>query len=123
MASEIFPMVVLENDRPEWAFLCGNKIASGRNTDGAVAAQFSHVGLHNPAGSGIMAVCEQITIDGLPQSELRFYRGSISTKPSTVGVAAAVSSIESLMRSPGEAMKVTGDVFRTLGITPAVPPT
>src|SRR6267142_2268939 len=51
-----------------------------------------------------------------PQSGLRI------TTPSTVGVRPPVSSITSLSRSPPGAMKETGVVLSSDGVTPAVPP-
>lgn len=63
MASEIFPNVILQNDRPEWPFLEGDKIAGGFIQDAGVAAQISHVGLHNPADSGILVVVQSILVD------------------------------------------------------------
>ena len=60
MASEIFPMVVLGNDRPEWGFLQNCRYAQGRGLDAANAGDTSHVGLQNPVGSGAIMVIERI---------------------------------------------------------------
>jgi len=69
MASELFPNITLENDRPEWAFLAGDRLCSGDGTDGAVAAQTSNVFVLNPAGSNALVVVSRIiTISFATQS-------------------------------------------------------
>lgn len=62
LATDVFPMLALEVDRPEWKFLGGERLCGGRMTDGNVAAQYSHVGLRNPAGSGMLVVVQKILI-------------------------------------------------------------
>ena len=65
MASEVFPVLVMGNDRPEWQFLSGDRLASGFHSDAAIAAQRSHVGINNPAGSGAICVVESIIVSGI----------------------------------------------------------
>jgi len=61
-ATDIFPMLALEVDRPEWHFLGGERLCQMRWQDAAVAANFSSVGLRNPEGSGVLIVVESITM-------------------------------------------------------------
>lgn len=63
MGSELFPCIVLENDRPEYHWLGGSRLYAARRTDAATAANFSIVGLSNPAGSGVLAVLEKIVFE------------------------------------------------------------
>ena len=60
MASEFFPMLSIENDRPEWGFLKGERWGGCDISDAAVGGQFSHAGISNPSGSGVLAVCRYI---------------------------------------------------------------
>lgn len=62
MASELFPQVVVRNDRPEWPFLEGDRIAAGVVSDGAVVGQISHVGLINPVDSGVLVIVKEFLI-------------------------------------------------------------
>lgn len=49
--------------RPEWAWLSGRDLFSDRVSAPAVAAEFSFAGLRNPAGSGLILVCEGAALD------------------------------------------------------------
>jgi len=60
MATDVFPMLALEVDRPEWSFLGGERLGWMRWTDAAVAANYSSVGIRNPANSGVLVVIERI---------------------------------------------------------------
>jgi hypothetical protein len=60
LATDVFPMLALEVDRPEWKFLAGERLCWMRWTDAAVAGQYSHVGLRNPAGSGVLIITDDI---------------------------------------------------------------
>lgn len=57
---EMGAALVLENDRPEWAWLKQDIYCSARSSQAAVAAQFTIAALCNPTGSGIVAVVELI---------------------------------------------------------------
>lgn len=61
-ASEIFPTIALEVDRPEWKWLGNERLCTGAATDPAVAGQYSNVGLANPADSGAIIVLERLYI-------------------------------------------------------------
>jgi hypothetical protein len=71
LATDIFPMLGLEMDRPEWKFLAGENLAAGSRTDAAVAGQTSHVGLQNPAGSGVLVIVEKLILIGASGNEMR----------------------------------------------------
>ena len=62
MASELFPMVVLEDDRPEWKYLANEKYAVGYLSEAAAVGNYSIVQLDNPASSGAILVVEQIEL-------------------------------------------------------------
>lgn len=54
VAPELFPVLALENDRPEWSWLTGEILGASALVEGATAAQFSKVQLYNPPGSGLI---------------------------------------------------------------------
>lgn len=60
MASELFPMIGLEIDRPEWGFLGGTRLGAGTVGQAGVVAEFAQAGLLNPTGSGAIIVCVMI---------------------------------------------------------------
>ena len=62
LASDVFPNIVLESDRPEWKFLAGERLGAGYRYDAAVAGQYSHAGLYNPAGSNVLVIVEQMQL-------------------------------------------------------------
>jgi len=62
MASEMFPNITLENDRPEWGFLAGTRIAGSTATLGGTAAENSQVGVRNPAGSNVIIVVTRASL-------------------------------------------------------------
>lgn len=65
LATDIFPMIALEVDRPEWAFLGGERLCSMTWFDGATASNYSALGLRNPAGSGVLVVLEAVNTEEL----------------------------------------------------------
>lgn len=56
--ADISGLVTLEDDRPEWRLAGTELFGWGRESQAAVAAQFSWVALRNPVGSGVVAVLE-----------------------------------------------------------------
>ena len=60
VAPELFPCLTLENDRPEWGFLKGEKLGGAAIDVNPVAAQFSIVQLFLPATSRDIVVVKQI---------------------------------------------------------------
>lgn len=56
LAPEVFPVVVLESERPEWAFLGGEKLCVGQISRAADVGNFSFVYFVNPIDSGTLAV-------------------------------------------------------------------
>lgn len=63
MATEFFPNVILEAERPEWLYYATERRSSGHAFDAAVAGQFSHVGLQlGPGDTEIMLTVERILI-------------------------------------------------------------
>lgn len=62
LAPEIVPALILESDRPEWAFLKGERLCMGRAQDVATAGQYSSVGLQHVGTRGLLVVLEDIYI-------------------------------------------------------------
>ena len=62
LAPELLATVALEVDRPEWAFLAGERWCLGTGDQAATALNYSHVGLFNPAGSGVLGVLEKLIV-------------------------------------------------------------
>lgn len=62
LAPEVIPVLVLESDRPEWAFLAGEALCWGFVEPGAVVGQIAYCELRNPAGSGVLCVVEEVVL-------------------------------------------------------------
>jgi len=63
LAPEIIPVVVLENDRPEWRFLEGVILRAGGGSQAAGGAgTVAMYGLRNPVGSNALLVVERVFI-------------------------------------------------------------
>lgn len=61
LAPDLFSMLCLENDRPEWKFLAGERLCCGSGTVAAGGAGlYSTFVLWNPPGSGVLGVLERI---------------------------------------------------------------
>lgn len=59
LATDVFPVIVLEANDPSWAYLGGERLLGGYAEQGAGGAGLtSHVQLENPAGSGVICVVE-----------------------------------------------------------------
>jgi len=71
LAPEIIPTVVLENDRPEWAFLFGGRLGAAGLEQVAVALEFPAVQLFNPVGSGILMVVEHFQFESTTGQQFR----------------------------------------------------
>lgn len=63
ISPEIQPVIVLENDRPEYDFLRNvRRGASAGSTSSSAAAKFQQLSVVNPAGSGVIAVVTDINV-------------------------------------------------------------
>lgn len=60
LAPELFAMLALEVDRPEWAWLKAEKLCMGYDSEAAGVGARSMIGLRNPTGSGVLAVIKEI---------------------------------------------------------------
>lgn len=60
LAPEILSAIVLEQDRPEWKFLGGERMVTGFASQAAVVGEYQGNGCRNPAASGILLVIEAI---------------------------------------------------------------
>jgi len=61
VAPELFPVLALENDRPEWGYPKGELRCGRLVNSGAVAGEFSAVQLYLPSTARSIAVVHQIT--------------------------------------------------------------
>jgi len=62
LSPEISAVFILENDRPEWLFLKGEKLCSASFFIALNAGLPSAARLRNPAGSGVMAVIQRLEV-------------------------------------------------------------
>jgi hypothetical protein len=62
IAPEIGHEIVLESDRPEWLVLQGGFPWAMRQVVAAAVGNFSHAGIRNPTGSGLLVVVTNIEI-------------------------------------------------------------
>lgn len=88
LAPDMFSMICLENDRPEWKFLAGEKLCCSSYLLGAGGAGTfgTHV-LWNPTDSGIIAVTKHIHA---PDGNARYYSARVtSVDPSALYSSAA----------------------------------
>jgi hypothetical protein len=60
VAPEVFPVLTLENDRPEWGYLKGERTCGKYDAVNAVAGQFSIAQLYLPSTSNEVAVITNI---------------------------------------------------------------
>lgn len=58
VASEIMPVITLESDRPEWAFLANERLCYGGSAQNAVAGELSHIQLLNRSSDALVVVKE-----------------------------------------------------------------
>lgn len=88
VAPELFPNLVLENDRPEWKYLAGEKLASMAGfAIAAVAASISTIRLRNPLGSNVLAIFEEIEVQPASATDVVISRitesGALGTEGGT----------------------------------------
>lgn len=62
LAPEISPVFVLESDRPEWAFLGGERLGCVAITQAATALARSTCRIRNPANSNALLVIEELYV-------------------------------------------------------------
>lgn len=79
VSAEITPVLVLENDRPEWCYLKNERCMAAGTKQGAAGAAISAVRLRNPLASGMLVVIETATFSTSGNAEVLFTIGSINT--------------------------------------------
>lgn len=91
LSGDIVPILAIEVDRPEWAYLAGEALYSVFQNQAAVAAQSARFQLRNPSGSGVLAIVEGAAIwSSSAGQEGRLYRGmtpTVDLTGTTQGVA------------------------------------
>jgi len=63
LAAELLPVIILEQERPEFAIYKGELLWFQQITRGASVGNFSHIGVRNPASSGLIVTLEQFSIN------------------------------------------------------------
>ncbi len=63
LAAELLPVIILEQERPEYAIYKSELLWMCSVGQAASVGNFSHVGVRNPVGSGIISVVEAFAID------------------------------------------------------------
>lgn len=90
LAPDVFSMLALEVDRPEWKFLAGERLCcASKYLAAGGAGQYTSFILWNPAGSGILAVVTRI-FNHLGAAATYVVRAN-ATEPSGAGYASAAS--------------------------------
>ena len=113
LATDIFPMLALESDRPEWAFLAGERLCFMQWHDAAVVAEYSSLGLRNPVASGVLVVVESMNVMIATGGYALGMRGN-----STVDAANPGRTRDSRTAAQATAAQM---VERTQGTVPAYP--
>ena len=85
LASELHADFTIENDRPEWAYLKGEKLCWGRVNVGASVANRSLAILRNPAGSGVLMVLQSFLIQVTAGVPCIFQPNSVAAAATDVG--------------------------------------
>lgn len=75
LASDLFPTICLEGERPEWAFLAGDRLGLAGTSIAGTAGQYVSIVLWNPTGSNILTVTELIEYWGAAGfvGDIRYY--------------------------------------------------
>lgn len=91
IAPEIVPALVLENDRPEWAYLGNERLCASAFPFAAGGVGFyGEVYLTNPTGSNCLAVLEEIEFLQTGTSAVQFELGQMSTPNASPSVGTFV---------------------------------
>lgn len=74
LSPDVTPTLVLENDRPEYGYLAGDKILAAHEGIAGDATHYPVIQFKNPADSGILAVLESVlcSLSATGLIELRF---------------------------------------------------
>lgn len=89
LAPEVVGCVVLENDRPEWRYLSGEKRGVVAIVQAATALARSTCRIRNPASSNVLAVIERVYIAiGTTAGQVAYRTGEIAADLATVGIVA-----------------------------------
>ena len=66
LSDEVIPTFEIQNWEPELYVLRRERLLFGSTATGAVAGEFSHVGITNPPDSGVLIIIEQVELAGVP---------------------------------------------------------
>lgn len=73
LSPEISPVFVLENDRPEWCYLKGERCCAGYSAAAGGAASTGSARFANPVNSGVIAILESIRAYGSAATQFAIY--------------------------------------------------
>lgn len=69
LSPEISPVLVLENDRPEWQFLGNGRLMACNLTVSTTGALLGSMRLRNPSDSGMLAIVEAISVNAITAAQ------------------------------------------------------
>lgn len=118
IAPEIFATLPLEVDRPEWAYLAGERIAGAATGATAQAALNTVIALSNPNGSNVLMVVEFIRSVMGAGSSLAFY--VVPNTGFSTGTLVGNNLLDSRWMATNAAARAAGSLTWTnLGAPPA----
>lgn len=114
VAPEMFPVISLENDRPEWGFLKGERHMTGFYQGGPTVGNFEGVELRNPAGSGVIVVVNRIVT--IAAADTRYYRAAAPI----AGLLGGTAPMD--LRDPMPGANINGIATIAGAAAPGLPP-
>ena len=84
LLEELRPVLVLENDRPEWFFLRKERIASGTASTTSGAGTLAECGIFNPPTSGLVVVVTGMQV--MTSASVDIFRRYVTALPALAAV-------------------------------------
>ena len=118
LATDIFPTLCLESERPEWAHLAGVRTRQGYHYHTLIAANNGWIALVNPAASGMLVVCEKIRVGSSAGTYIRVYLAAVAvTAGAPVNTVSFLDSRDGLFTSAAQIRE--GEAVGPLLLSPA----
>jgi hypothetical protein len=114
LSPEVSPVLVLENDRPEWLFLSNQRALSCQLGTLAASAATTTGRLRNPTGSNVLAVVTNISGSAQAAARLSVFIGTATTDLATSQNPIALDSRYSLLG--GAALKASREGVAPTGL-------